>query len=85
MFTILKNKLNSTILYQYEQKEPKLAIISSCTQGTHYKKHSHILTDIHMKLKMQYDEMKYRYITKIEKTRPTKMQIKQYEANGSYY
>jgi hypothetical protein len=32
-----------------------LAIASSCTHGTNYKEHSHILTILHMKLKMFYD------------------------------
>jgi hypothetical protein len=32
-----ENRLSSTTLYQYEQKEPKLAIASSCTQRTYYK------------------------------------------------
>jgi hypothetical protein len=31
-----ENRISSTILYQYEQKEPKHAIASSCTQRTHY-------------------------------------------------
>jgi hypothetical protein len=49
--------LSSTIMHQYEQKEPKRAIASSCTQRTYYKAHSPNLTDIQVKLKNIHDEM----------------------------
>jgi hypothetical protein len=31
-----ENTFSSTKLYQYEQKEPKPAVASSCTHGTYY-------------------------------------------------
>jgi hypothetical protein len=34
-----------------------LALSLSCTQGTYYKEHSHILIDIHVKLNNIHDEM----------------------------
>jgi hypothetical protein len=47
--------LSSTILYQYEQKVPKHAIVSSCTQRIHYEKNSHILEVTQEKLKMLHE------------------------------
>jgi hypothetical protein len=47
-----ENRLNSTTLYQYEQKEPKLAISLSCTQRTYYKERSYVLAGIQVKLNM---------------------------------
>jgi hypothetical protein len=41
-----ENRLSSTTFYQYEQKEPKFAITSLCTQRTYYKEHTYILTDL---------------------------------------
>jgi hypothetical protein len=61
-----ENGLSSTTLYQFEQKEPKVVIASSCTKGTYYKEHSHILADIQMKLNMLHDEMQCRYVTDIK-------------------
>jgi hypothetical protein len=72
-----ENRLSSTTLYQCEQKEPKLAIASTCTQRTYYKEHSHILVEVQVKLNMLHDGMQCRHVTKIIIIK--KMQIKQNE------
>jgi hypothetical protein len=67
---------SSITLYQYEQKVPKLAITPSCTQGTYYKEHNHILTDIHMKLRMLHGDMQCIYVTKDQENKIHKLQKK---------
>jgi hypothetical protein len=50
-----KNKLSSTKLYQYEQKDFKASIASSCTHRTNYYEHGYNLVVIQVKLKKPHE------------------------------